>query len=48
MACLALLSIARIVESAPSADNPKWGRGLATNWGRAWCLYQGGENTSFG
>jgi hypothetical protein len=30
-----LLFIARIVESAPSADNPKWGRGLPTSSGRA-------------
>ena len=39
--------IAHIVESIPSADNPKWGRGLATISGRAWCLYQGGEKHFF-
>src|SRR4029077_1889864 len=30
-----LLFIARIVEPVSSADNPKWGHGLATNSGRA-------------
>jgi hypothetical protein len=29
------LFIARIVEPVSSADNPKWGHGLATNSGRA-------------
>jgi hypothetical protein len=41
------LFIARIVEPVSSADNPKWGRQLATNSGRAWCLYQGGEKYFF-